>query len=95
MPPAGVIVSIVVVPEMMARVSMAPVVVSEARMMRRSVRVPPVSAVTVPTVSVSTVTVSTAMPAVAATMSATPFGEARRSREKCQCDNDRGRSQQI
>jgi hypothetical protein len=79
------------VPEMMVRVSMAPVMVSEAPMMRRSVRVPPVSLMTVSPMTVTAVSVSP-MPAAVA---AAPLGEARRSREKRQCDNNRGRSQQI
>jgi hypothetical protein len=84
MPPAGVIVSKAVIPEIMAGVSMAPVVVSDARMMGRAVRMS-----AVPTVPVSTV--SPAMSAV----STTPLGEARRGREERQCDNHRSRSQET
>jgi hypothetical protein len=92
MPPAGVIVSKAVIREVMARVAMAPVVVSEAPMMPRPVRVPavtPVPAVTVPAVSMSTV------PAAMSAVSTTPLGEARRGREESQRDDDRGRSQQM
>jgi hypothetical protein len=81
MPPAGVIVSKAVIPEIMAGVSMAPVVVSDARMMGRAVRMS----------AVPTVPVSPAMSAV----STTPLGEARRSREERQCDNHRSRSQET
>jgi hypothetical protein len=80
MPPAGVIVSKAVIREMMAGVAMAAVVVSEAPMMPRTVRVGSVTPVTMSTV-----------PAV----STTPLGEARRGREESQCDDDRGRSQQM
>jgi hypothetical protein len=80
MPPSGVIVSKAVAPEMMAGVSMAAAVVSEARMMPRTVRV----------AAVPTVPVSTAMPAVSTTLS-----EARRSREQRQRENNRGRSQET
>jgi hypothetical protein len=87
MPPAGVIVSIVVIPEMMAGVAMASVVVSEAPMMPRTVRVAAVTPV--PAVTMSTV------PATMSAVSTTPLGEARRGREESQCDDDRGRSQQT
>jgi hypothetical protein len=85
MPPSGVIVSKAVAPEMMAGVSMAAAVVSEARMMPRTVRVAAVTPVTVPAVPMST-----AMPAVSTTLS-----EGRRGREQRQRENNRGRSQET
>ena len=53
-----------------------------------------VSPMTVSPMTVTAVSVSP-MPAAVSAVAATPLGEGRHSREKRQCDNNRGRSQQI